>query len=707
VSRRRPHGIVEGALVVVGLAMVPVALAKALQTPVAPRLASLVELLVAIAGVAWLLVVANLVRMVHSALHLGESAVEPGPIGWAAVRVASLVLLVAPFLDLASGTVGRPAGGTRDTRPVAMAPQSWLDATYVVQPGDTLSSIAQLLYGDADRWPQLAARNLGRTMPDGRRLDDAGTLRPGWTLLFDADDTRVDGGGDRGDPRSVPIPRARRRGGHRGQGRVTPPISPGALLVPLAAELRRRRRTTSRVVLDDDTAIDEETTLLAARPVAIATLTSIVRALAGARRLDAPQVVVLGDGEATLLDGSWRFDPQAPRVHVRALVVPLGEARDGTHLAVVPSGAELCLAGSGASELFDDAIRVAPALELGRPVRATPSSLLESLAQREDGELVVCVGAPEAATQHLAARTAVVRTDGAVPLAVVDADTVTMRDGTVLRREVLSPLVRRLLEGDCDRPMAPFIEGPEIHGGALGMSSLRDDGVVVRLLTAVPRVDGLAESLEPGRERRAIELVAYLSLRPGAPVTGERLRVRVLGRPSSDAASKTLFNVASTLRRSLGDGPLGPRLPPAGKVGRYAVTKDVACDVRLLEGRVARAQRCEVIEERIAWLRAALELIEEEPFATVLEGYDWFVTEGHLARLQTVCEDAACELVELALRCGLVPLARFALDRARLVDPYAERLADAASRVEAARQASLAAMAPAPRSTVPSAPTLT
>jgi len=91
----------------------------------------------------------------------------------------------------------------------------------------------------------------------------------------------------------------------------------------------------------------------------------------------------------------------------------------------------------------------------------------------------------------------------------------------------------------------------------------------------------------------------------------------------------------------------------------------------------------------------------------VLAGYDWFLAEGHLSRLQVVCEDAACELVDLALDRGLFALAALAVGRARLLDPYAERLAAAAAQIESARQASFAAIAPAARSTVPSAPAVT
>jgi hypothetical protein len=224
-------------------------------------------------------------------------------------------------------------------------------------------------------------------------------------------------------------------------------------------------------------------------------------------------------------------------------------------------------------------------------------------------------------------------------MATIEPAVVVLPDGRRLEREALAPVVRTLLDGEHD---APLVASPPRE------LALDDRGVVVRLLAAVPRVDGLASPLEPGRERRAVELLAYLALRDGEPVTGERLRVRVLGTSSTDAAAKTLFNVASGLRRALGDGAFGPRLPAAGRVGRYAVTRDVVCDVALLEARVAVAHGCDEPEAKMAWLRAALELVESEPFATVLEGYEWFLAEGHLSRLQAVCEDAACELVELA-----------------------------------------------------------
>ena len=76
--------------------------------------------------------------------------------------------------------------------------------------------------------------------------------------------------------------------------------------------------------------------------------------------------------------------------------------------------------------------------------------------------------------------------------------------------------------------------------------------VQVRLLTAIPRIDGLQEALSPKRARRAIEVVAYLGLHRPDPVTSDRLRTRVLGTRESDAAAKTLFNTIGAARRALG-----------------------------------------------------------------------------------------------------------------------------------------------------------
>jgi DNA-binding SARP family transcriptional activator len=648
VRRRASLGALEGALVLAALGCVPVALVEVLHTPVVVGVEPMVDALVGAAAVAWVVVSVGLVRLV--ALHVRGSGAqsEPGLMGWAAVRVAALVLCVAPFLE-------HPAtsrGATSATTPWATQAVDWLEP---------------------------ATGSLGEPVAEGFGSIGADGV---------SEVTRVVHGlGPRAPSRCR-------------SGPVTPiPLGSGAVLVTLAADVRRRARLARRIVLDDEGAVDVETSLLAAPGPPTLLLTGAARALAAAGRLHDVAHVVLGDGEAWLDDESWRYDPAEPQRDVRCLLVTLGEERGRTHVVLVPRGATLELGGPAAPTLVDDAVRVGSGLGVGRPVRTGSDSLLQALALREDDEVVVCEGDPRGVAEPLRERCVHVVLDSAAPLAEVGSLDVRLRDGRVLERSTLAPSVRALLDGAHDRHVT----------GAGAVSSdegdeLEDRDVVVRLLTAVPRVDGLLSPLESGRERRAVELLAYLALRAGEPVTGERLRVRVLGTPSTDAAAKTLFNVASCLRRALGEGAFGPRLPAAGRSGHYVVAGDVRCDVALLHARAARARRCEDPEEQMAWLRAALELVESEPFATVLEGYDWFLSEGHVARLQAACEDAACELVELALSHGLVELAEFALERAVLVDPHAERLAVAAARVAAARQASFEAIAPAVRSTVPSAP---
>jgi DNA-binding SARP family transcriptional activator len=276
--------------------------------------------------------------------------------------------------------------------------------------------------------------------------------------------------------------------------------------------------------------------------------------------------------------------------------------------------------------------------------------------------------------------------------------------------------------------------------------------MILRLLTPLPRIDGLAEPLPTKRARRAIELVAYLALHRPHPVTTDRLRTRVLGSSDLDAAAKTLFNTAAAARKALGPDEQGrPLLPPAGRSGRYTVEDRVTVDTLELEHLVHRAAAETDLATQIDLLRRALALIEGEPMAAVMGGYEWWAAEGHAARTACVVVDAACHLANVATSAGLPALAAWGITQARLVEAYSEALSRAAMRSAAAagdadllrrewheccRQvdeldpgampseetellytrlvrrspttetdyASLPAMEPAPRSTVPSAP---
>lgn len=56
------------------------------------------------------------------------------------------------------------------------------DDTYVVEPGDTLSEIAEEEMGVAERYPQIFEASTNTIQPDGTRLTDPDLIRPGWTL---------------------------------------------------------------------------------------------------------------------------------------------------------------------------------------------------------------------------------------------------------------------------------------------------------------------------------------------------------------------------------------------------------------------------------------------------------------------------------------------------------------------------------------------
>src|SRR5262249_42739678 len=53
---------------------------------------------------------------------------------------------------------------------------------HVVQRGETLWSIAERYYGSGEEFDRIIDANIGRPMEDGRVLDRAGLIYPGWVL---------------------------------------------------------------------------------------------------------------------------------------------------------------------------------------------------------------------------------------------------------------------------------------------------------------------------------------------------------------------------------------------------------------------------------------------------------------------------------------------------------------------------------------------
>lgn len=211
----------------------------------------------------------------------------------------------------------------------------------------------------------------------------------------------------------------------------------------------------------------------------------------------------------------------------------------------------------------------------------------------------------------------------------------------------------------------------------------RPDGPRVLLLRADPTVDGLAVDFDPNLRRRCVEMAAYLALHRGEPVTGDRLRTRVLG-GHRDASPRTLANVATSLRRSLGEDGDGPRLEPVSSSGLYR-THGLDSDVEEFHRLVASARSPEAVGVADL-LERALRLVTGEPMGSVLRGYDWFLAEGHQSRLLRDGEFAALRLCDEALSTGDYDRAFWAIERGRALDPYNETLDGRLVRIPRLRQ---------------------
>jgi DNA-binding SARP family transcriptional activator len=263
--------------------------------------------------------------------------------------------------------------------------------------------------------------------------------------------------------------------------------------------------------------------------------------------------------------------------------------------------------------------------------------------------------------------------------------------GRVVRPHLQSAEMARDVEdvvAPASAPEAERIEGAAMSGRGSEIprrEMLVPGPVDVRVLTITPRLDGLREELPPNRARRAVELVAYLALHHPDVITSDRLRTRVLGSSDADAAAKTLFNTAYAARRALGVDEQGELLFPAGtRNGLYQVSSKVTVDVQRAIALASEGKAQDDADLAIAYFRAALDLVEGEPLANALSGYSWWEAEGHGGRIAAVLVDAACTMAALACDAGNFELARWGLERARMVEPYSEALSRAAMQLAAA-----------------------
>jgi hypothetical protein len=613
------------------------------------------------------------------------------------IRLAALLLATMGLLSssgLASGAdAAAPAAAhAAATKGAASAsgPATPIADEYIVQPGDCLWSIATARYGDGGRWVELAAANLGKVMDDGRLFIDPSLIYPGWRLIVPGAQP----------PALAPSPAAVARplaelpatsppstASSPSASRSEVPVlsvtaavaSLGGSSLLLGLLRRRRRRLGRRGAGRDQGLVDAEITLSRVELLPATSLLERALLLAGADgALEATGLLELGERGAKIFVGGrerWHASPdelQAEQLIDRApcAVIPLGGPMSSSWSLLIPEGNVGRIGGDGAEQLVEAALVLQQ--ELGWGHLLVPWEVQDI----DEGTLVIERGAeakPGRALIDICSQEAAEVCVGDDQLLLRDLD---LRLGAASPSSEVFELLE--LEPDDDSSEPASVELP--IAGPVPPPVAR-----VRLLTAAPRVEGLSSPIEPRRERRAIELIAYLALHRPAEVTGDRLRSRVLGGAEADAAAKTLFNVASAARRALGPGGDGsPLLPPASRRGEYRVADGVQTDLDELLSHLAAAEATDDDQLAIGHLRAGLELIDSEPLSNVLVGWEWFVAEGHRGRLEGAVERAAELLVDHCLVAGLAPLAQRCLSHAVMAVPYSETLAQAAMELAAA-----------------------
>ena len=822
-AQGRPFDEAIGALLLVA---VPLALWSIVGLPTIPTALTQGGLIAAAASLAWLawgwavcgLVVAVTVRIIHRDVTVDPSGRHMERL---AARIAGIALALGSILGGigSSASAAAPAAAPSSTLASTVemvptrSPQTHLisastsqatsstpasTATYVVQSGDCLWSIALQLWGDGDQWRLLSAANLGHVMEDGRLFVDPSVIMPGWRLAVPQLTPSGVQSSEPGHLSAVlpitpaapslnsrppraetlipphllpPAARPQRRSAvspSAADSAVVISLGIGSCALLLGLLRRRRRRVGPLPASSSPLLVDADIDLARLEPLVVlgAVERAALLAAADGALVDVGLLCVGDEGATLFIEGRSRWRAAASDIDrgsgndakVPGLLISLGDDEGGTWSLIIPPGCSTSIGGSGARSLIDASLALQSELAWGHLIHVIddPEELHKRLALCDDDELFVDAGeiGPGTHPRRCQIRPTLVAD------VCVDEDVVTLSSldrrlkGAHLSKAALALLETRTLS-DPMGDEAPCADDDGEVGTTPLPEALNRTAItprsVVRLLTAVPRIDGLEEELEARRSRRATELVAYLALHHPTPVTGDRLRSRVLGSSTSDAAAKTLFNVASAARRALGLDSSGlPLLPSASRSGLYRCGEEVRVDVQIVEEQIALADGAPSKEREMAHLRAALELIESEPMSSVLAGYEWFVAEGHQGRLVATVERAATRLVALALGAALPALAELALARAQLVVPYSETLATAAMDVAAAKgdldglrrafddlsrlideidpgaspdraaelryaslrssivdvsaQASLAAMEAAPRSTSPSAP---
>lgn len=193
--------------------------------------------------------------------------------------------------------------------------------------------------------------------------------------------------------------------------------------------------------------------------------------------------------------------------------------------------------------------------------------------------------------------------------------------------------------------------------------------VEVRILREHPDLVG---DLKAAPNAVAVQFVAYLALH-GGKVSTARLR-DALGTYRRDAskANKTVWSAAGAARQVLGV----ERVPNATGNQQYELSSEVTSDwARFAEG-FQRARSANAVRDNaraVSLLSGALELCDGLP-SSEERRFDWLLTEGILHEVQRVVEEAAHLLATIACESESPALARWAIERGRLVTPISELL---------------------------------
>jgi hypothetical protein len=418
---------------------------------------------------------------------------------------------------------------------------------------------------------------------------------------------------------------------HSGSRRPLAKLPIGGLSLALVAKRKKDSLREHQFTLSDSDIDDTVVLLRSYDPLLILGLRSLIG--------DQSEGVVTFDKNQSSVCEPTSVTPR--------VVCVLGEVEDGTRISFAGEGGQLLVSQNWHTD--DIVQRVVALQEGGRLVFAHDlTELLRALATRSlNSTLVLYLGNSHDLDEDLRACSI-----------------------------TLSPL------GSRDLSTENYRLGDTSDSGAASES--RQSELRAELLRSDPRIVGLTEPFISTLRRRCVEMTTYLALHRREPVTGDRLRTRVLSSADVDASMRTLANTASAVRRSLGSDDLGSRLHGVTSSGLY-VTHALTSDVEIFHGLIARARQL-TNEEAAPLLREALALVQGEPLASALRGFEWFLAEGHAARLARDGEWAALALHHDALGNGDYELAFWALEQGRLIDPYSDALVTALSKVPRLRE---------------------